>query len=533
MRCTTNFHVCRKMVESFVAQYPAMVKQIAKSFVLDQASEAPAKAKASPKAKASKDVNGKKALLPLETSKAAAARKQFLEYMRQDDVGESELGSNYTESWENVMKLYKKWDAQGCDPAMANCGLSPTEVAELESYQQWLEESYKRDLVEDFSNFSEYGAGYFIAQHQDGLPANFVDACRSFKGPDHWGEAHADCKFPRSAKGKIGDGEAAAAPEMEMDGDAPSTPPKKAKKSHATSKSPRSNAAAKAKAPPAPDFEAVNGAGKGKVAPTNDKKAKKEKAPKMEEPSPAAKKVRTNAVDNNTTKKASPKKTIRILLTPNGELTVHTDDLWKARADYKEDKPYGNFYSTKNEAGDTMFKIVKNPSSSKWPMVMDSADLLINFDGDAERMYDYLNATVRNILASKKPAWGLDMPSLEMMINRPLKPTALVWTAKKQGKDLYHLAIPLSSYNKRGDPNESERAIDIKAEIEGLEWSEANAGHYVRGSLALVKGAVKNLRKLFSRAWPEVAVVVKGPAAGAVDTTIGIKRSAAWLASKA
>ena len=42
MRCTTNFHVCRKMVESFVAQYPAMVKQIAKSFVLDQASEAPA-----------------------------------------------------------------------------------------------------------------------------------------------------------------------------------------------------------------------------------------------------------------------------------------------------------------------------------------------------------------------------------------------------------------------------------------------------------------------------------------------------------
>ena len=90
----------------------------------------------------------------------------------------------------------------------------------------------------------------------------------------------------------------------------------------------------------------------------------------MEEPAPAAKNVKTKAVDSNTTKKASPKKTIRILLTPNGELTVHTDDLWKARADYKEDKPYGNFYSTKNEAGDTMFKIVKNPSSSKWPMVI-------------------------------------------------------------------------------------------------------------------------------------------------------------------
>ena len=132
---------------------------------------------------------------------------------------------------------------------------------------------------------------------------------------------------------------------------------------------------------------------------------------------------------------------------------------------------------------------------------------------------------------AKKPVWDLDVPSLAVLINRPVRPAAVVWTAKKQGADLYHLSIPLSSYNKRGDPNESNRFIDIKGEVD-LQWSEANSAHYVRGSLALVRASLKSLRKMYQRAWPEVLVVVVGKAAAVVDTKAGNKGTAQWQASR-
>ena len=87
---------------------------------------------------------------------------------------------------EAVHKLYASWEAQGCDGAMSNAGLSPYEVAQWESIKSHLDAEYRKSFeaaaAEIWSRNDASGwMTFWKSELQAGAGKNFVEALESLK----------------------------------------------------------------------------------------------------------------------------------------------------------------------------------------------------------------------------------------------------------------------------------------------------------------------------------------------------------------
>ncbi len=93
----------------------------------------------------------------------------------------------WTEDKGRLMKLFAQWEANGCQGAMANSGMSPLEWAKDHSTACHQEEEYKATFTAHVREMLQSREGSeFFEQHVGQMPETFLEAVSAVRGPNAW-----------------------------------------------------------------------------------------------------------------------------------------------------------------------------------------------------------------------------------------------------------------------------------------------------------------------------------------------------------
>ena len=86
-----------------------------------------------------------------------------------------------------LMKLMADWEANGCQGAMANSGVSPLDWATDHSLAEKQEDDYKKIFTEHVQEiFASRSSSAFFDENANHMPENFLEAVSAVRGPNAW-----------------------------------------------------------------------------------------------------------------------------------------------------------------------------------------------------------------------------------------------------------------------------------------------------------------------------------------------------------
>ena len=98
-------------------------------------------------------------------------------------MGEQE----WTEDKGLLMKLVAQWEANGCQGAMANSGVSPIDWATDHSVATQQEEDYQKNFTAHVREMlASQRSSQFFQDHADKMPETFLEAVSAVRGPNAW-----------------------------------------------------------------------------------------------------------------------------------------------------------------------------------------------------------------------------------------------------------------------------------------------------------------------------------------------------------
>lgn len=93
----------------------------------------------------------------------------------------------WTEDKGRLMKLFAQWEANGCQGAMANSGMSPLDWAKDHSTACHQEEEYKATFTAHVREMLQSREGsQFFQDHSGSMPETFLEAVSAVRGPNAW-----------------------------------------------------------------------------------------------------------------------------------------------------------------------------------------------------------------------------------------------------------------------------------------------------------------------------------------------------------
>ena len=93
----------------------------------------------------------------------------------------------WTEDKGQLMKLFAQWEANGCQGAMANSGMTPLDWAKDHSLATQQEEDYQKIFTAHVREMlASQSSSQFFEDHADKMPETFLEAVSAVRGPNAW-----------------------------------------------------------------------------------------------------------------------------------------------------------------------------------------------------------------------------------------------------------------------------------------------------------------------------------------------------------
>ena len=94
---------------------------------------------------------------------------------------------DWSEGKGRLMKLFAEWEANGCQGAMANSGMTPLDWATDHSTACHQEEEYKANFTAHVRQMLQSREGsQFFQDHAGKMPETFLEAVCAVRGPNEW-----------------------------------------------------------------------------------------------------------------------------------------------------------------------------------------------------------------------------------------------------------------------------------------------------------------------------------------------------------